>query len=114
MENENRVELKTNGRQALGRGLNEIEADYHPPRVIKPNHTETEEERTGEAIPAILRILSELPEAQEANVFAAVQAIRKTARRSSNEVVQIGAELTRIERDKAKREAKPTKRGWWR
>jgi len=42
MENENRGEIKTNGRQALGRGLEQIEADYHPPRVIESNRPESD------------------------------------------------------------------------
>lgn len=88
-----------------------ITGDIWSEFAVSPAPT-TEEEITGEAIPAIIRILAELPEAQCANVFAAVQAIRQTARRSSNEITRIGDELNRIERDKARREAAPKKKGW--
>ncbi|MEW6234721.1 MAG: hypothetical protein AB1656_04980 [Candidatus Omnitrophota bacterium] len=38
MENE----VKTNGRQALGRNLNDIEADYRPPRAIEEKRPESD------------------------------------------------------------------------
>ena len=109
--------LERPGNPALGRGIEEIEADAWENLPIAVNirtvAKESEEEQAGEAIPAIIRILAALPESQCANVFSAVQAIRQTARRSSNEITRIGDELTRIERDKAKREAAPKKK-WWR
>lgn len=90
---------------AQARGLRAV---LQPPREDTPT---TEAIRAGESIEAILRILEGVPDRQVGNVFAAVQAIRKTAAGESIEAIREGfhaLDQQRMERENGKR------RGWFR
>jgi len=92
----------TNG---TARGLRAV---LQPPREDSPT---TETIRAGEAITDILRILEGLPDRQVGNVFAAVQAIRKTAAGESIEAIREGFHA--LDRQRMKRE-NGKRRGWFR
>lgn len=86
-----------------------LRAVLQPPREDTPSQSETI--RAGEAITDILRILEGVPDRQVGNVFAAVQAIRKTAAGESIEAIREGfhaLDRQRMERENGKR------RGWFR
>ncbi len=86
------------------RGLRAI---LQPPREDSPT---TEAIRAGESIEAILRILEGVPDRQVGNVFAAVQAIRRTAAGESIEAIREGFHAL----DQRRRESNGKRRGWFR
>lgn len=107
MENTNGNVIQETDRRALGRGLEAI---------LSPNPTEPPESeavRTAAAIPAIIKILADLPEPQVKNVFDSVQAIKRTANRTGNEIAEIGENLNRLERERMERKNPPQKKGWF-
>ena len=85
-----------------------LRAVLQPPREDSPT---TETIRAGEAITDILRILEGVPDRQVGNVFAAVQAIRKTAAGESIEAIREGFHA--LDRQRMKRE-NGKRRGWFR
>mgnify|MGYP001482869264 FL=1 len=86
-----------------------LRAVLQPPREDTPSQSETI--RAGEAITDILRILEGVPDRQVGNVFAAVQAIRKTAAGESIEAIREGFHA--LDRQRMKRE-NGKRRGWFR
>ena len=97
-QNRNGQEKKTQGIEVL---LNE-------PTIS--TETKGEELLTADAIRQVLEAISTIPERQVPNVFAAVQAIRRTAQGET--VAEIKAQID--ERDRMKRErARESKRRVW-
>jgi len=95
-----------NGQEKRARG---IEVLLNGP-TIPTNGTKSEELLTADAIRKVLEAIATIPERQVSDVFAAVQAIRRTAQGET--VAEIKAQLD--ERDRLKRErARESKRRVW-
>ena len=91
---------------AQARGLRAV---LQPPREDTPDTRE--ELLAANAIRQVLEAIAAIPERQVGNVFAAVQAIRKTAAGESIEAIREGfhaLDRQRMERENGKR------RGWFR
>ena len=70
-----------------------------------------EEIRTAEAIPAILKVLDGLPDAQVKNVFQSVTDIKQTANHDST--ASIGLELNRLEDERYQQDSSKKKKKWF-
>ncbi len=85
-----------------------IEVLLNGPSVHKEN--KSEELLTADAIRKVLEAISTIPERQVPNVFAAVQAIRRTAQGES--VAAIKAQLDERDRQRRERDRQSKRRVW--
>jgi len=95
-----------NGQEKRARG---IEVLLNGPAVNNGNQ-KSEELLTADAIRKVLEAISTIPERQVSNVFAAVQAIRRTAQGET--VAEIKAQIDERDRIKWERERQSKRRVW--
>ncbi len=95
-----------NGQEKRARG---IEVLLNGPAVNNGNQ-KSEELLTADAISKVLEAISTIPERQVPNVFAAVQAIRRTAQGES--VAAIKQQMDDLDRKRRERERDSKRRVW--
>lgn len=94
-----------NGKEARARG---IEVLLNGPAI--PTGIKSEELLTADAIRKVLEAIATIPERQVPNVFAAVQAIRRTAQGES--VAAIKQQMDDLDRKRRERERDSKRRVW--